>query len=94
MRAEDLETVRLIKHAPALTINIDPVRITLGDLDVPLPRDAQLRLAWASSAKRNRIAAGDIVDRSDLRRTLAGAVVLIGGSAPELGGLRDTPGDP
>ncbi len=89
-----LETVRLIKHAPALTIVTDPVRIRLADLDVPLPRDALLRLAWASSGKRSRISAADIIDRSELRQALANAVVLIGGSAPELGGLRDTPGDP
>jgi adenylate cyclase len=89
-----LETVRLIKHAPAFAIDTDPVRITLGDFDVPLPRDALLRLAFAGAGKRDRISAADIVDRPETRKGLAGAVVLIGGSAPELGGLRDTPGDP
>jgi adenylate cyclase len=89
-----LETVRLIKHAPALTIDIDPVRIKLADLGVPLPRDALLRLAWASPGRRSRLSAADVIEHPELRQRLANTVVLIGGSAPELGGLRDTPGDP
>jgi len=89
-----LETVRLIAHAPAVTIMINPDRITLGGLEVALPRDAMLRLADTKPSQRNRISATSVINRPDTRGALAGAVVLIGGSAPELGGLRETPDDP
>jgi adenylate cyclase len=91
-----LETVRLVKRTPAFAIDADPYRIVLGDLEVPLSRDAMLRLAGPTPDKQatRTISAADVIDRADARQRLAGAVVLIGGSAPELGGLRETPNDP
>jgi adenylate cyclase len=91
-----LETVRLLKRTPDFSVDANPSRIIVGDLEVPLSRDALLRLAGPTLGKQttHTISAADVIDRADARQRLAGAVVLIGGSAPELGGLRETPNDP
>jgi adenylate cyclase len=91
-----LETVRLVKRAHAFSIGATPNRIEIGDLEVPLPRDALLRLAGAAPKTHDTrtISATEVIDHPDVRQRFAGAVVLIGGSAPELAGLRETPDDP
>jgi len=61
-----------------------------------LPRDGLLRLLPVASERHGvrTLSAADVVEgRADTRR-LTGALVLIGGSSPELGGLRKTPSDP
>jgi adenylate cyclase len=54
-----------------------------------------LRLVGTGASKREActISATDIVNNAAERGRLAGAIALIGGSAPELGGLRETPND-
>ena len=91
-----LEAVRLFQRSPAYSVDSDPQRIIVGDLEVPLPSDGLLRLAGADTGKHvaRTISAIDIVNNAAERARLAGAIVLIGGSAPELGGLRETPNDP
>lgn len=91
-----LEAVRLFQRSPAYTVDSGPQRIILGDLEVPLPGEGMLRLAGTETRKRETrtISAADIVNNAGERARLAGAIALIGGSAPELGGLRETPNDP
>jgi adenylate cyclase len=91
-----LEAVRLFQRSPAFTVDSGPQRIIIGDLEVPLPSEGMLRLAGADTGKpeTRTISAADIVDDATERTRLAGAIALIGGSAPELGGLRETPNDP
>ena len=91
-----LEAVRLFQRAPAYTVDTGPQRIIVGDLDVPLPSEGMLRLVGSETSKpeTRTISAADIVNNAPSRARLAGAIALIGGSAPELGGLRETPNDP
>ncbi|MGH6712247.1 MAG: CHASE2 domain-containing protein [Bradyrhizobium sp.] len=90
-----LEAVRLFQRSPAYSVETGPQRIIIGDLGVPLPSDGMLRLAGSDSRKQEArtISAVDVVDKASERARLAGAIVLIGGSAPELGGLRETATD-
>lgn len=87
-----LEAVRLAKQSPAYTIDTEPQRIIVGDLEVPLPSDGLLRLVGMDAGRRGprTISAVEIINNPAARGRLAGAIALIGGSAPELGGLRDT----
>jgi adenylate cyclase len=91
-----LEAVRLARNASAYLIEAAPPMVRVADLASPLPRDALLRLVPAAADQwiARTVSAVDLVEgRADANR-LAGAIVLIGGSAPELGGLRQTPSDP
>ncbi len=89
-----VEIVRVAQGAGELLIEADGLHI--GDVRVPLPPDAMLRLIlhdpaiWAA----HTISAIRLVDDADARAALSGKIVLIGGSAPELGGLRLTPASP
>jgi len=91
-----LETIRLFQRSPTYTVDANPQRIIVGDLEVPLPSDGLLRLAGADTNKQHArtVSAVEIVGDATARARLAGAIVLIGGSAPELGGLRETATDP
>ena len=85
-----LETLRLARGVSAYLLEAAPPRIVSGDLQIALPRDAMLRLAPGSSDIESTPAA-EALDRAP---ALKDAVVFIGASAPEAGGLRATPGDP
>ena len=91
-----LETVRLLYHSASYIIEADPQLLVLSDLKIPLPRDGFLRLTSADPRNRDArtFSAIDVIKDNSTRSKLAGAVAFIGGSAPELGGLRETPGDP
>ncbi|MFO1025364.1 MAG: adenylate/guanylate cyclase domain-containing protein [Acetobacteraceae bacterium] len=70
-------------------------RLHVGNSAVPLGSDAQLRLIpplehWAART----IPVTALLDRAGSRAALAGQIVLLGSSAPELGGLRVTAGAP
>ena len=86
-----VELVRLSQGAAALLIEPDGI-LHVGDLTVPLGGDATLRLVGAPAVRT--IPAATLIDEPEMRTMLAGHVVLIGSSAPELGGLRVTPGSP
>jgi len=91
-----VEALRLGRGAESLLIEADSRALTIGDRRVPLAGDGFLRLVPVAAeryAARTLSAAEVIADRTEGGR-LAGAIVLIGGSAPELGGLRKTPSDP
>src|SRR5262249_9125170 len=91
-----LEAVRLMRNASAYLIEAAPPVLRAGDLAVPLPADALLRLVpsrpgpWTARAGA---AAGMGGGRAGAGPP-AGAVARIGGSAPDLGGFRQTPVDP
>jgi adenylate cyclase len=89
------DAIRLTKGASSFLLQSAPPLLTAGDLQVALPRDGLLRLLPVSSEQHGMrtLSAIDVMEgRADTSR-LPGAVVLIGGSAPELGGLRKTSSD-
>ena len=88
------EAVRLAQRASAYLVQSDPLRLTMGDVSIPLPamRCCALR-RWAPPPSPP-IPAADVLAGNLDARELAGAIVLVGGSAPELGGLRATAMDP
>ena len=90
-----LEAVRLFQRSPAYSVDSEPQRIIVGDLEVPLSSDGLLRLAGTTASRRQAraIAAIDVINAPAGQTRLAGAIVVIGGSAPELGGLRETAND-
>jgi adenylate cyclase len=91
-----LETVRLLRAASAYVLRSEPATLEVGDVSLPVPPDALLRLLPVGPHRHaaRTISAADLLrDKSDGGR-LTGAVVVVGGSAPELGGLRQTPDDP
>ncbi len=86
-----LEATRLARGASAYLLEPNPQRLVSGELSVALPRDAMLRLA-PSTTGIETVAAAQALAGNAL--SLKGAVVFVGVSAPEGGGLRATAGDP
>lgn len=89
-----LEAVRVEQHASAYRVEAEPPTLRIGELAVPLPRDALLRLVPVAEDRRTgrTVSAVDVVEgRADAGR-IAGALALVGGSAPELGGGLDAAG--
>jgi adenylate cyclase len=91
-----LEAVRLARQTSVYLIQSAPPTLTTGDLQMPLPRDALLRLVPVAAEHRaaRTISVADVMAGTANASRLAGAIVLLGASAPELGGLRQTPADP
>jgi adenylate cyclase len=90
------EALRLASGASSYLIEGEPPTLVVGSRRLALSRDGLLRLAPAAPRRRavRTLSAVDVLaGRADVGR-LAGALVLLGGSAPELGGLRKTPADP
>jgi adenylate cyclase len=90
-----VEAIRVAEGAGALLIGKDG-RLQAGTKWAPLGPDASLRLvqrapsAWGSRT----LSALRLLDEPNAAQMLAGRLVLIGSSAPELGGLRVTPASP
>jgi adenylate cyclase len=89
-----LEAVRVLRKASEYALQSNPPLLRIGEAELPLPLDGLLRLIPVSQDRHNArsISAVDIL-RGE-RGRMANAVVVVGGSAPELGGLRNTPNDP
>jgi adenylate cyclase len=90
------EALRLASGASSYLIEGEPPSLAVGSRRVALSRDGLLRLMPVAPGRRvaRTLSAADVLEgRADSGR-LAGALVLLGGSAPELGGLRKTPADP
>lgn len=87
------ETLRIARDASAFIAAPDPDRLMIGDLSVRLPFDGLLRLAPGLDRQWpiRRIPAGDFLDGRG--GDLAGHLVMLGASAPELGGLRQAADD-
>jgi adenylate cyclase len=90
------EALRLAEGALSYRIEADPPRLAVGNLQLALAHDALLRLLPAAPWRRaaRTLSAVDILQGPAADGRLAGAIVLLGGSAPQLGGLRKTPADP
>ncbi|MBR0799638.1 adenylate/guanylate cyclase domain-containing protein [Bradyrhizobium jicamae] len=90
------EALRLATGASSYLIESAPPSVVVGNHRVALSRNAFLRLAPTSLRHRTRrtFSAVEVlkgrIDQGQLRH----ALVLLGGSAPELGGLRKTSADP
>jgi adenylate cyclase len=90
-----LETLRLAEGASVFLVNGDTQTIEAGTKRLPLGERAEIQL---QPSRRNKwaartISAADFLVQGRPRADLAGRIVLIGGSAPELGGLRATAAD-
>jgi adenylate cyclase len=91
-----LEAVRLRQGASTYLVDAETPSLRVGAVVLPLPRDAMLRLVPLAPYHRieRTMSAADLIEgRADSAR-IAGAIALVGGSAPELGGLRQTSFDP
>jgi adenylate cyclase len=91
-----VEAIRLARQASTYLVRSDPLQLSVGDVSIPLSSDAMLRLAPRSAGEPAvpvytavDVLAGDLDPGQ-----LTGAIVFVGGSAPELGGLRETVMDP
>jgi adenylate cyclase len=90
------EALRLASGASSYLIEGEPPILVVGGRRVTLSHDGLLRLAPASRShhRARTLSAIDVLEGRLDRDRLKDAVVLIGGSAPELNGLRKTPADP
>ncbi len=91
-----LESVRLLSGASNYIIDAATDTIQVADVRIPLVRNAMLRLSPVAAKDRSVsiVSAADVLSgRFDLP-ALSKSIVMIGGSAPELGGLRATSFDP
>jgi adenylate cyclase len=91
-----LETVRLSRGASTYLIEAEPLRLATGNVAIRLSADGMLRLAPVAPDRRAAatVSAADVLAGNFPASALAGTIVLVGGSAPELGGLRATVRDP
>jgi adenylate cyclase len=91
-----LEGVRAAQRGTAYLLQSEPARVRTAELELPLPRDGLLRLVPADANARagHKIIAFDLLDGSQSPSALPGAIVLVGSSAPEAGGLRQSVADP
>jgi adenylate cyclase len=81
------EAVRLREDAEAILLAAGPPRMVLGEVAVPLDGTASLRLP--AGAAIPAVPAGALLaEPAVMAPRLIGRVAVIGGSAPELGGLR------
>ena len=90
------EALRLASGASSYLIEGEPPTLVVGGRRIALSRDGLLRLAPAPRGHRivRTLSAIDVLEGRVDRGRLTDAVVLLGGSAPELNGLRKTPADP
>lgn len=87
-----LEAVRVARGSAGFIVSADPQTLTAGDVSVPLPPDALLRLVPVAPGRDVTLSALGVMEGREAER-LAGAIVLVGSSAPEAGGLRRASGD-
>ncbi len=84
------EAARTALGAGSMLVSAEPRALRIGDRTLPLGPDAMLRLRppasemWAARV----VPALDVLDTGPATARLAGRIVFIGSSAPELGGLR------
>lgn len=88
-----LEALRLASGASGYLLSGDPARLAIGALTRPLPSDGLLRLV-PGAAEVATLRASDLLRGGADLAPLAGAIVFVGGFAPELGALRASARDP
>src|SRR5262245_34699980 len=90
-----LEGVRVARNGNAYLLQSEPARVRTADVELRLPPDALLRLAPAGYRRAHRkVTALELLDGGLQPGMLSGAIILVGSSAPEAGGLRQTVIDP
>jgi adenylate cyclase len=91
-----IETARLLRGASDYTLQSNPSLLEVGDIRLVPPPDGLLRLfpVGADRHAARTISAVDVLRGAPGNARIANAAVILGGSAPELGGLRQTPNDP
>ncbi len=91
-----MESVRVAHGGSSYLLRSEPLTLTTDDLEIPLSADGLLRLlpGRSRSHARRTILATDLINSGVAPARLKGATVLVGGSAPELGGLRQTVSGP
>ena len=91
-----IESIRVARGGSAYLLQADPLVLATADVQIPLSPDALLRLVprSQSASTARTVSALDVLEGRASAGRLTGAIVLLGGSAPELGGLRETVGDP
>jgi adenylate cyclase len=85
-----LEVVRLGEGVSLPVLDRAANLVELGSVRVPLGAEAEIRLKPAYAGIET-IGAGEVLAGAVARDRLAGRLVIVGGGAPELGGLRATP---
>ena len=88
-----LELLRVASAQPLLVIDAEAGNVIVGRHAIPFGREGLLRLAPHDPSAGNfrRVSAIDVLDRKPrIVDHLRDKVILVGGSAPELGGLRPT----
>jgi adenylate cyclase len=90
------EALRLASGVSSYLVESEPPTLVVGNRRIALSRDGLLRLAPAAAGHHaaRTLSAVDVLEGRAEAGRLTGALVLLGGSAPELGGLRKTPADP
>jgi adenylate cyclase len=90
-----VDAARVARGAASFLIQSAPPALTIGDQSLALPPDGLLRLLPRAAQRHDAraLSAVDVVEGKADADRLTGALVLLGGSAPELGGLRKTPSD-
>jgi adenylate cyclase len=90
------EALRLASGASSYLIEGEPPTLVVGSRRVALSRNGLLRLAQVAPSRHlgRTLSAIDVLNGRADRGRLTDALVLLGGSAPELNGLRKTPADP
>jgi len=85
-----VEALRLAERAGALVLATDPMRLLIGAHEVRLDGSAMLRLLAGDPARwaARTVPAALLMDNPEAAARLSRRIVLVGGSAPELGGLR------
>jgi len=90
-----IEALRLSQDASGYLLTGWPPKLTVGDIDITLAKGGLLRLVpRLSTADRDTISAYRILADAANASQLKGAIVMIGASAPEIGGLRNSLLDP
>jgi adenylate cyclase len=85
-----LETLRVARSASAYLLSGNPLNLRVGESEVRLEADATLRLRPVAQRthEASTISAVSILRDPGARARLHDAIVMLGSSAPELGGLR------
>ncbi|CAN5252319.1 adenylate cyclase CyaD1 [soil metagenome] len=89
------EAVRLAAGGVTMIAAAPPQVLRIGEIMLPLPSDALLRLHFSDAAARQArfIPASAVMAGTISASRLAGRIVFLGASAPEAGGLRRTAAD-
>ncbi len=91
-----VEAIRLAQGGASILITEKPPAVELAGRHIPLPRNGLLRLLPVPLQRRQArtLSAADVIDGRIDGSRLHNSSIVIGSSAPELGGLRKTPADP